>query len=150
MQYIVESGITQFLLRDGLPNTQICPLNLGSKERQLRNSDLILTYKIVGCGFGVAALIFCVEIFAQFYDRMKKKQHQLESKWTPQKNQQSHLYNQNMMMVHQLDVFGNVIKDADSTFMKPIKKFEANNWNSWNTTVVKMRKGIGAPFPYTN
>lgn len=58
---MVESGIVKFWLRDQLPETQICPLNLGSKERQLRNSDLSLTYMIVGTGYAIAASIFLME-----------------------------------------------------------------------------------------
>lgn len=145
MEHIVESGITQYLLRDGLPNTQICPLNLGSKERQLRNSDLILTYKIVGCGFGVSVLIFLVEVIIELMKNLKKKSHSFESKWTPKKTKNN--FNKNMFMVQQMDIFGNVIKDSDSTYMKSYYNYEPNGWN---TRALKLRKTTGAQFPFTN
>lgn len=122
MQFIVESGIIQYLLRDGLPNTQICPLNLGSKERQLRNSDLILTYKIVGCGFGVSALIFISEMIMEWKNKQKnadasKNMLALDggSKWTPQKQNG---FGQNIVQYQQLDIFGNVLKDGDGESVK--------------------------------
>ncbi|GLV35186.1 Ionotropic receptor 76b [Carabus blaptoides fortunei] len=43
LQYLVEAGIIKYRLQEGLPNTEICPLNLNSKERQLQNSDLWTT-----------------------------------------------------------------------------------------------------------
>lgn len=51
---------------EGLPNTQICPLDLGSKERQLRNSDLFMTYVIVAGGFVISAIIFTVELIINY------------------------------------------------------------------------------------
>lgn len=46
----------------GLPGTKICPLNLGSKERRLKNADLFMTYVIVVGGFGISMLVFFVEL----------------------------------------------------------------------------------------
>lgn len=58
----VESGIIKHLLTKDLPEATICPLNLGSKERQLRSSDLFTTYAIIVAGFMLASIIFCVEM----------------------------------------------------------------------------------------
>lgn len=69
---MVESGIVKFWLRDRLPETQICPLNLGSKERQLRNSDLSLTYMIVGTGYAIAASIFLMEGAVGYFKKKKQ------------------------------------------------------------------------------
>lgn len=53
----------------------MCPLNLGGKERRLKNNDLSLTYTIVACGYGIATLVFCLEyavrIITGDYDRSK-------------------------------------------------------------------------------
>lgn len=65
---MVESGIIKFKLRQELPDTEICPLNLGNKERQLRNSDLLMTYEIIGGGFIISSVIFAIELVL----RMKK------------------------------------------------------------------------------
>lgn len=65
LQSFVESGIVKYKLQEGLPNTQICPLDLGNKEKQLQNSDLAMTYLIVGIGFGVSAIIFTIELVIQ-------------------------------------------------------------------------------------
>ncbi len=58
----VESGIIKHLLTKDLPEAVICPLNLGSKDRQLRSSDLFTTYAIIITGFFLASIVFCVEI----------------------------------------------------------------------------------------
>lgn len=54
------------MLLEGLPNTEICPLDLGSNERQLRNSDLLMTYWIMGGGFCTAGVIFFTEVRLKF------------------------------------------------------------------------------------
>lgn len=58
----MEAGIIKYRLGDGLPNTEICPHNLNSKERQLRNSDLWTTYKVILVGFGISGAIFIAEV----------------------------------------------------------------------------------------
>lgn len=60
----MESGIVKHLQTKDLPEAVICPLNLGSKERQLRNSDLYTTYAVVVCGFSMAAAVFTLEILS--------------------------------------------------------------------------------------
>ncbi|XP_063233347.1 glutamate receptor ionotropic, delta-1 [Bacillus rossius redtenbacheri] len=62
---LVEQGIVKHLLRKDLPKNEVCPLNLGSKERQLRNSDLFMTYIIVMSGYAIAVAIFCGELLAR-------------------------------------------------------------------------------------
>lgn len=60
----MESGIVKHLQTKDLPEAVICPLNLGSKERQLRNSDLYTTYAVVVCGFSMAAAVFTLELLS--------------------------------------------------------------------------------------
>lgn len=60
--HLVESGIVKFMLLEGLPNAEICPLDLGSTERQLRNSDLAMTYRIMSAGYGIAGIICFTEV----------------------------------------------------------------------------------------
>ncbi|XP_069680618.1 glutamate receptor ionotropic, delta-1 [Periplaneta americana] len=62
-QALVETGIVKHLLRKGLPPTEICPLNLRSTERQLRNGDLFTTYMVVVVGFASAIAAFVGEVF---------------------------------------------------------------------------------------
>lgn len=61
----MESGIVRHLQTKDLPEAVICPLNLGSKERQLRNSDLFTTYAVVVCGFSMAAAVFTLELLSR-------------------------------------------------------------------------------------
>lgn len=62
IQHLVESGIVEHKFEEELPDTEICPLNLGNTERQLRNTDLLLTYIIVAGGLGVAIVVFILEL----------------------------------------------------------------------------------------
>lgn len=62
IQHLVESGIIQYKLRENLPDAEICPLNLKSTERKLKNTDLLLTYEIVGTGLAIATCVFLLEI----------------------------------------------------------------------------------------
>lgn len=57
----VESGIIKHLMTKELPEAVICPLDLGSKERQLRNPDLVTTYYVVISGFTVACFVLLGE-----------------------------------------------------------------------------------------
>lgn len=50
------------MLGENLTDAAICPLNLGTKERQLRNSDLAMTYYLMFSGYGIAAMIFSTEV----------------------------------------------------------------------------------------
>lgn len=71
IQNIVESGILKFMTREGLPDTQICPLDLGSTERQLKNADLFMTYVIVAGGFIISCIVFAAELFVVWYKNRK-------------------------------------------------------------------------------
>lgn len=52
----------------GLPDTKICPLNLGSKERRLKNGDLFMTYVIVAAGFVISLTVFLIEyVYHKWY-----------------------------------------------------------------------------------
>lgn len=63
----MESGIIKFKMQEGLPNTQICPLDLGSKERQLQNSDLMMTYMIVAGGLVISMGVFISELIFNYF-----------------------------------------------------------------------------------
>ncbi|CAH1160158.1 unnamed protein product [Phaedon cochleariae] len=73
IQHLVESGIIQFKLRENLPDAEICPLDLGSTERKLRNSDLSLTYFIVAGGLAFAICVFFIEILWRSASQRYKK-----------------------------------------------------------------------------
>lgn len=60
--YILQGGIIDFLKTKDLPSTKICPLDLQSKDRQLRNSDLMMTYMIMVTGLAAAIAIFIGEV----------------------------------------------------------------------------------------
>ncbi|CAG9792155.1 unnamed protein product [Diatraea saccharalis] len=68
--FIVQAGIIDFLERRDLPSTKICPLNLQSKDRQLRNSDLIMTYMIMIVGISSAVALFIGEVITKRYVRV--------------------------------------------------------------------------------
>lgn len=59
---LVETGIVKFMLGENLTNAEICPQNLGGTERQLRNSDLSMTYWIMLAGFSTGLVIFFTEV----------------------------------------------------------------------------------------
>lgn len=59
---LVESGIVKYMLNENLTSAKICPQNLGGTERQLRNSDLSMTYWIMLAGFCTSVVIFFTEV----------------------------------------------------------------------------------------
>nr|CAH7737197.1 unnamed protein product [Callosobruchus chinensis] len=73
IQHLVESGIIGYKLNENLPEAEVCPLNLGNTERKLRNTDLLLTYLIVGGGLTVAFAVFLVEMTIRLYENTKRK-----------------------------------------------------------------------------
>lgn len=75
IQHLVESGIIQYKLREYLPDAEICPLNLKSTERKLKNGDLLLTYEIVGAGLAIASCIFVLEILWRIWSKKCGRQH---------------------------------------------------------------------------
>ncbi|XP_053599530.1 glutamate receptor ionotropic, delta-1 [Plodia interpunctella] len=69
--FINQAGLVNFLKSRDLPSTKICPLDLQSKDRQLRNSDLIMTYMIMIVGLCAASAIFIGEVVVKRYVRIK-------------------------------------------------------------------------------
>ncbi|KAF5296312.1 hypothetical protein FQA39_LY12529 [Lamprigera yunnana] len=75
LQHLVEGGVIKEKLRDDLPKASICPLNLKSIERQLRNTDFLLTYYVISTGYAFSLLSFILEFLfglickAQLYNR---------------------------------------------------------------------------------
>ncbi|XP_017777071.1 PREDICTED: glutamate receptor ionotropic, delta-1 [Nicrophorus vespilloides] len=88
IQHLVESGIIKYKLREDLPNTAICPLDLGSNERQLRNADLLMTYVIVGAGFIVSLTVFLIELAVAHFksNELKVRTPKLQNLFTESNN----------------------------------------------------------------
>lgn len=63
---LVEAGIVKREKLKDLPPSEICPLDLRSSERQLRFSDLSLTFIVVAVGYAIAIAIFVLEIVAKW------------------------------------------------------------------------------------
>lgn len=59
---LVEGGIVKYMLLDHLPKAEICPQQLTSKERQMRNNDLMTTYYIMLAGFLTSFVVFVTEV----------------------------------------------------------------------------------------
>lgn len=68
---LVETGIIQHTKEKDLPLAEICPVDLRSTERQLRNADLVLTYKVVAAGYVIGLLAFFLELSAAYANRKK-------------------------------------------------------------------------------
>lgn len=60
---MLQAGIVDYLEHRDLPSTKICPLDLQSKDRQLLNSDLYMTYMIMVTGLSAAVAVFIGEVF---------------------------------------------------------------------------------------
>ncbi|XP_014358169.2 glutamate receptor ionotropic, delta-1 [Papilio machaon] len=60
---LLKAGIVNYLQHRDLPSTKICPLDLQSKDRQLSNSDLMMTYIIMAIGLATATAVFIGEVF---------------------------------------------------------------------------------------
>ncbi|XP_017476210.1 PREDICTED: glutamate receptor ionotropic, delta-1 [Rhagoletis zephyria] len=73
---LVESGIIKYLSTKNLPNAEICPQNLAGTERQLRNTDLMMTYHIMFAGFATAMVVFFTEILFRYLNSRREA-----SKW---------------------------------------------------------------------
>ncbi|KAG5899970.1 hypothetical protein JTB14_034541 [Gonioctena quinquepunctata] len=119
IQHLVESGIIQFKLRENLPDAEICPLNLGSVERKLRNSDLFLTYVIVASGLGIATCVFLLEILWRVsmnkYKRRRRRMRVVD--WLEKNN--------NMLKSKPLDFLPNSPPPSYQALFKP--PFHFNN-----------------------
>lgn len=57
-----------------VPGAEICPLNLGGTERQLRITDLMMTFYIMAAGFATSIAIFGTEVFFKILNARKMKQ----------------------------------------------------------------------------
>ncbi|XP_066591748.1 glutamate receptor U1-like isoform X1 [Prorops nasuta] len=68
---MAESGIVQYVKRQDLPLADICPVDLRSSERRLRNADLSLTYKVVAGGFVASFVIFVTELILLLFRKGK-------------------------------------------------------------------------------
>ncbi|XP_028038422.1 glutamate receptor ionotropic, delta-2 isoform X2 [Bombyx mandarina] len=73
LAYILQSGIIDYLEHKDLPSTTICPLDLQSKDRQLTNSHLMMTYYIMCVGLASGLAVFVVEILVKRYINIKIK-----------------------------------------------------------------------------
>ncbi|XP_049888144.1 glutamate receptor ionotropic, delta-2 [Pectinophora gossypiella] len=65
--FLLQAGIVDFLQSRDLPSTKMCPLDLQSKDRKLRNSDLQMTYVIMGIGLATAGAVFITEVVLRRY-----------------------------------------------------------------------------------
>lgn len=70
---LVEAGIIKRAKQRDLPLAEVCPVDLRSTERQLRNSDLSLTYKVVLAGYAIASVIFLVELTIRCITNIHKR-----------------------------------------------------------------------------
>ncbi|EZA56176.1 hypothetical protein X777_03508 [Ooceraea biroi] len=70
---LVEAGIIKREKLKDLPLAPICPLDLRSSERQLRFSDLSLTFRVVLVGYAIATAVFLVEILARWTINLCKR-----------------------------------------------------------------------------
>lgn len=50
------------MLLDNLPKAEVCPQQLASTERQLRNGDLLTTYYVMIAGFITSFVVFVSEV----------------------------------------------------------------------------------------
>ncbi|XP_055613759.1 ionotropic receptor 93a [Uranotaenia lowii] len=70
---MVEGGLVKFKLLENLPKAEICPQNLGSTERQLKNRDLAMTYMVMMTGFATAIAVFLSEMFFRLLNERKMR-----------------------------------------------------------------------------
>ncbi|XP_017788007.1 PREDICTED: glutamate receptor ionotropic, delta-2 [Habropoda laboriosa] len=99
---LVETGIVQHRKEEDLPLAEICPVDLRSSERQLRNTDLLLTYKVVVAGYTIAAIIFLFEIiyaFISYRIKNSKRETRTTSKEKLEVSSLNNISNQNYMSV---------------------------------------------------
>ncbi|KAJ8675862.1 hypothetical protein QAD02_011648 [Eretmocerus hayati] len=62
---LVELGLVQHFKLEKLPDAQVCPLNLRTKERRLRTSDLYVTFKVIVWGMVLSIVIFLLEVLTK-------------------------------------------------------------------------------------
>lgn len=102
----METGIIKHTKEKDLPLADICPVDLRSTERRLRNTDLLLTYKVIAVGYALAAVIFLIEIATHLIKRLlKRKKGKLDAD------------EQTMNFGHHLNNRGDLILDKQAQFM---------------------------------
>ncbi|KAB0791608.1 hypothetical protein PPYR_03408 [Photinus pyralis] len=83
--HLMEGGCVKYKVRFGLPKAPVCPLDLKSIERQLRNTDFLLTYYVISTGYGLSFLSFVLEFLfglicrSQLYVREEKPRSPFQS-----------------------------------------------------------------------
>ncbi|XP_029037406.2 glutamate receptor ionotropic, delta-1 isoform X2 [Osmia bicornis bicornis] len=90
LRRLVETGIVQHRKEEDLPLAEICPVDLRSSERQLQNTDLLLTYEVVVAGYAIATIIFLFEIICACIScRVKNRKVKHRSR-VPKEKSQNH------------------------------------------------------------
>lgn len=92
------------LASENVPNAEICPLNLGGTERQLRITDLMMTFYIMIVGFATSIVVFSTELFFKILNAKKIKQDEWQFNPTLKRNK---TYDWNNMRDKMKNNFGN-------------------------------------------
>nr|XP_050848408.1 glutamate receptor ionotropic, delta-2 isoform X1 [Vespula vulgaris] len=69
---LIESGLIKYVKERDLPLANICPVDLQSMERQLGNTDLFLTYKVIIAGYIIAMIVFIIEFIIKYINSCTK------------------------------------------------------------------------------
>ncbi|KAK9869959.1 hypothetical protein WA026_006057 [Henosepilachna vigintioctopunctata] len=72
LQHLVEAGVIKYKMNEELPHMKLCPIQLQSQDRKLKNNDLLLTYVLVGIGIVVSISAFIWEMVYTTYYRKPK------------------------------------------------------------------------------
>nr|XP_034191723.1 glutamate receptor ionotropic, delta-1 isoform X2 [Osmia lignaria] len=91
LRRLVETGIVQHRKEEDLPLAEICPVDLRSSERQLQNTDLLLTYEVVVAGYAIATIIFLFEIICACISYRVKNRKVKHKSRIPKEKSQNHL-----------------------------------------------------------
>ncbi|XP_065346069.1 ionotropic receptor 93a [Cloeon dipterum] len=73
LRTMVEGGVITHILNSNSSQSEVCPLNLGNAEKQLKLADFTSTYLAVTFGFLVAMLSFFGERFSSKFFKSKRK-----------------------------------------------------------------------------
>ncbi|XP_035731946.1 uncharacterized protein LOC118445936 isoform X2 [Vespa mandarinia] len=69
---LIESGLIKYVKERDLPLANVCPVDLQSMERQLGNTDLLLTYKVIIAGYIIAMIVFIIELIVKYINSCTK------------------------------------------------------------------------------
>ncbi|KAI4497556.1 hypothetical protein M0802_007326 [Mischocyttarus mexicanus] len=69
---LIESGLIKHKKISDLPLANVCPVDLQSTERQLRNTDLSLTYEVIAAGYIIAMIVFIIELIIKYINYCTK------------------------------------------------------------------------------